>query len=103
MLYLAQVTFGNNPPSLLGIFYIIFSIAYLIFTTVWLPRNSKLNGSALNFYIQQSIFISILMLVCGWVFTFQSGYLNSNYQFAQFLLFLLINYLIIKDIVMNIL
>jgi hypothetical protein len=55
MLYLAQVTFGKNPPSLLGIFYIILSIAYLIFTIFWLPRTSKLNGSALKFYIQQSI------------------------------------------------
>lgn len=102
MLYLSQVTFGQHPPSLLGIFYIILSIAYLIFTIVWLPRSSKLNGSALKFYIQQSILISILMLVCGWVFTFQAGYLNPNYQFGQFLLFILINYLIIKDIVMNV-
>lgn len=102
MLYLAQVTFGQNPPSLLGIFYLLLSIAFLIFTIVWLPRISKLNGSALKFYIQQSIFISILMLVCGWVFTFKTGCLNPNFQFAQFLLLLLINYLIIKDIVINI-
>lgn len=102
MLYLAQVTFGQNPPSLLGIFYLLLSIAYLIFTTIWLPRSSRLNDSALKFYIQQSIFISILMLVCGWVFTFQAGCLNPNFKFAQFLLLFLINYLIIKDVVINI-
>jgi Ycf66 protein N-terminus len=104
MMYLGQVNLGtSNQPSLLGIFYILFGMGYLVFTVRWLKNTNKLNASALIFYTRQSLFISILMLLCGFIFTFQGWCLNPNFQIAQILLFALIVYLIVRDIVINIL
>ncbi|WP_442939864.1 Ycf66 family protein [Nostoc sp.] len=47
------------------------------------------------------MFTPIIILLCGFILTFQGWRLDPILQFGQFLSFLLIIYLIIKDIVIN--
>jgi small-conductance mechanosensitive channel len=102
-MYLGQVNLGASTQlNLLGIFYIFFGIGYFLFIVRWLKNANRVNTSALTFYTRQGVAISTVMILCGLIFAFQSWCLNPNFQFAQFLSFLLIAYLIIKDIITNI-
>jgi len=102
MLYLAQVNFGRNSASLLGIIYVLFSIPYLIFMIAWLnQRANRLIGSALALYILQIIFVPFFMVLCGFILIFQGWRLDPILQLGQLLSFLMIIYLIIKDLVFN--
>ena len=103
MLYLSQVTFGTNSAlsgGIVGNFYILGSLAYLIFMIIWL-RTNRVNSSALALHILQLIIITIVMLVCGCILIFQGWRLDPALQLVQLLSFALITYLIIKDIVIN--
>lgn len=100
--YLAQVNFGTNSVSLLGIVYLLVSIPYFIFMIVWLAQRANiLIGSALALYILQIIFVPFFMVLCGVILIFQGWRLDPILQIGQLLSFLMIIYLIIKDIVFN--
>ncbi|MEH2350127.1 MAG: Ycf66 family protein [Nostoc sp.] len=102
MLTFAQVNFGANLASLLGIIYFLWAIIYLILTVAWLSqRGTRLRGWALALYIIQLIFTPIIMLLIGTILFFQGWRLDPILQFGQFLSLLLILYLSIKDIVIN--
>ena len=102
MLTLAQINFGFNPASLMGICYILFSLSYSIFMTVFLRKGAnRLNDWAIAFYIIQAICAPMLMLIAGVILFFQGWRLDPILQLAQFLLFVLIIYLSLKDIVIN--
>lgn len=102
MLTFAQVNFGVNSASLLGILYLLWAIIYLILTVAWLSqRGTRLRGWALALYIIQLIFTPIIMLLIGTILFFQGWRLDPILQFGQFLSLLLILYLSIKDIVIN--
>ncbi|MEH2376690.1 Ycf66 family protein [Nostoc sp.] len=108
MLTLAQVNFGGNSSSIpnsasiLGIIYLLLGVVYLIFMVFWLvKRGARLTSWALALYMIQAIFTPIIMLLCGFILTFQGWRLDPILQFEQFLLLLLILYLSIKDIVIN--
>ncbi|AVH66077.1 Ycf66 family protein [Nostoc sp. 'Peltigera membranacea cyanobiont' N6] len=102
MLTFAQVNFGVNSGSLLGIIYLLWAIIYLILTVAWLSqRGTRLRGWALALYIIQLIFTPIIMLLIGTILFFQGWRLDPILQFGQFLSLLLILYLSIKDIVIN--
>ncbi|MEH1796013.1 MULTISPECIES: Ycf66 family protein [unclassified Nostoc] len=102
MLTFAQVNFGVNSGSLLGIIYLLWAIIYLILTVAWLSqRGTRLRGWALALYIIQLIFTPIIMLLIGTILFFQGWRLDPILQFGQFLSLLLIIYLSIKDIVIN--
>jgi hypothetical protein len=102
MLTFAQVNFGANSATLLGIIYLILAVGYLIFMVFWLvKRGTRLRSWALALYIIQAIFTPIIMLLCGLILTFQGWRLDPILQFGQLLLFLLNIYLLIKDIVIN--
>ncbi|MEH2073549.1 MAG: Ycf66 family protein [Nostoc sp.] len=102
MLTFAQVHFGVNSASLLGILYLLWAIIYLILTVAWLSqRGTRLRGWALALYIIQLVFTPIIMLLIGTILFFQGWRLDPILQFGQFLSLLLILYLSIKDIVIN--
>jgi len=102
MLYLAQVNFGTNSVSILGILYVCFGIPYFIFMIAWLARHAnRLIGADLALYLLQIIFIPIFMGVHGFILIFQGWRLDPILQFGETLSFLMIIYLIIKDIVFN--
>ena len=102
MLTLAQVNFGANSASILGIIYLLLAVGYLIFMVFWLvKRGTRLTSWALALYIIQSIVVPILILLCGLILIFQGWRLDPILQFGQLLSFLLIIYLILKDIVIN--
>ena len=102
MLTLAQVNFGANSANILGIIYLLLGVVYLIFMVFWLlKRGARLTSWALALYIIQAMFSPIIMLLCGFILTFQGWRLDPILQFEQFLLLLLILYLSIKDIVIN--
>ena len=97
-----MVNYGINLAGLLGIIYVLLSVAYFILMMVWLAqRASRLNGLALVLYIIQAIFAPILMFICGFILVFQGWRLDPILQFMQILLSILIIYLSIKDIVIN--
>ncbi|MGM3305711.1 Ycf66 family protein [Anabaena sp. WFMT] len=64
-------------------------------------RRSKPRDLILVFYIIQLIFVPLIMLFCGFILLFQGWRLDPILQFGQFLLLILINYLLIKDIVIS--
>lgn len=100
MLYLA--CYGHNTSQYLGLLYIIFGISYLIFMICWLVKRSKtLNNWSLNLYHLQLIFGPIILGGYGLIMIFHGWRLHLPLQFSQFLLLLLITYLIVKDIVIN--
>ena len=102
MLTFAQVNFGLNLASLIGITYVLLAIVYFILTVAWLARRgNRLTGWALALYIIQVVFTPIIMLLCGIILFFQGWRLDPILQFEQFLLLLLIVYFTIKDIVIN--
>ena len=103
MLTLAQVNFGVNVSSLIGIVYLLFAIVYFILMLVWLSqRGNRLTGLGLALYIIQVIFTPLVMLLCGVILIFQGWRLDPILLVLQFLLLLLIVYLSIKDIVINV-
>lgn len=100
---LLQVNFGVNSAALLGIIYILLAIIYFIFMIAWLiPRANRIAPSALTLYIIQLIITPILLLLSGFILMFQGWRLDPILQLSQFLLFLVIIYLGIKDIVINV-
>ncbi|AFZ57074.1 hypothetical protein H6G54_27990 [Anabaena cylindrica FACHB-243] len=102
MFTLAQVSFGRNSTSLIGIIYLLFAVAYfLIMLFLLFLRRSKSRNLILVFDIIQLIFVPLIMLFCGFILLFQGWRLDPILQFVQFLLFILITYLLIKDIVFS--
>ena len=103
MYYLAQVNIGATPVTLIGFAYILLSVVYFFFMIAWLiPRFSRLNPSAITTYILQIIFIPIPILISGSILVFQGWRLDPILQFSNFLLFLVLMYLLIKDITINV-
>ncbi|MEA5549773.1 Ycf66 family protein [Anabaena cylindrica UHCC 0172] len=64
-------------------------------------RRPKPRNLILVFDIIQLIFVPLIMLFCGFILLFQGWRLDPILQFVQFLLFILITYLLIKDIVIS--
>jgi hypothetical protein len=99
---LAQVNFGVNLASILGITYVIFGAVYLIFTIYLLiSRASRFTSTLLTLYIIQLVLVPFCMFVSGLILTFQGWRLDPILQFEQFLLFALIIYFSVKDIFIN--
>ncbi len=98
----SRVIFGSNIASLIGLIYIFTAVIYLIIMIFWMGRTSfRLYNSALLGYISQTIITSLVMLICGFILSFQGWRLDPSLQFVQFLLATLIIYLIIKDMFIN--
>jgi Ycf66 protein N-terminus len=103
MYYLAQVNIGVTPVTLIGLAYILLSVVYFFFMIAWLiPRFNRLNPSATTMYILQIIFIPIPILISGFILVFQGWRLDPILQFGNFLIFLVLMYLLIKDITINV-
>ncbi|MBD2204147.1 hypothetical protein H6G33_28710 [Calothrix sp. FACHB-1219] len=105
-LVLMQVNFGFNfafnIASLLGLIYIVFGMAYMIFmVNLLFRRASSLNGMAFIIYLLQALLVPSVMLLVGFIFVFQGWRLDPILQFAQFLLTILILYFCIKDLLVN--
>lgn len=97
-----QVNYGINLTTLIGLIYIILSIVYFIATILLLTRRAnRPNYSALVLSIFQAIIVPSLLLVSGIILLFQGWRLDFILQFQQFLLFGLITYFIVKDIVIR--
>jgi hypothetical protein len=102
MLILGQLNFGLNFASLLGIIYFIFGICYLISMITFLTqRANSLRGTSLVLYILQALVIPIFISFCGFILIFQGWRLDPILQFQQLLLFIIITYLSMKDILIN--
>jgi hypothetical protein len=106
MFYVAQVNIGTNIginiASFLGILQIIFCLFYLIFGIIQLIRTrNRLSSSAIIFYCIQLVVIPAFLLLSGSILIFQGWRLDPILQLQQFILFLLIVFLIIKEMVIN--
>ncbi len=105
MFYVAQVNIGTNISkniaSFLGVLQIIFGLFYLIFAIIQLIRRNKISSSTTIFYSIQLIIIPTFLLLSGLILIFQGWRLDPILQLQQFILFLLIVFLIIKEMVIN--
>ncbi|BDA66692.1 hypothetical protein CAL7716_008580 [Calothrix sp. PCC 7716] len=102
MLYLAQVNVGTTPATLLGVIYILTSIVYFFFLIAWLiPRFSRINPSAITTCILQIILIPIPILISGFILLFQGWRLDPILQLGNLLLFLVLIYFLITDIIIK--
>ena len=96
---LMQVNYGINLTGLLGLVYIFLGIVYFISViSVITRRANRPNHSAL-LYIFQAIILPILLVFCGGILIFHGWALYPILQFQQLLLFVLITYFAVKDIV----
>jgi hypothetical protein len=103
MYYLAQVNVGATPATLIGLGYILLGVVYFFFMIAWLiPRFARLNPSAATMYILQIVFIPIPILISGSILVFQGWRLDPILQFGNFLIFLVLMYLLVKDITINV-
>ncbi|MEO1374402.1 MAG: Ycf66 family protein [Cyanobacteria bacterium J06635_10] len=103
MFDLAQVNIGTNPASLVGLLQMVFGLFYLIFVVVQLIRmGNRLSSSVKAFYIIQLFVLPAFLLLSGFILLFQGWRLDPVLQFQQFLLFILVIFLILKDILINI-
>ncbi len=107
MFYLAQIniatSFDINIASFLGFFQIILGLFYLIFVIFQLIRvGNRLSSSVKTFYIIQLVILPIFLLLSGIILIFQGWRLDPVLQFQQLILFLLITFFILKDIVINV-
>jgi hypothetical protein len=99
---IAQVNFGVNTASILGIIYCLLAIVYVVFMVFWLvQRRSRVANSFLALYIIQVIFIPLSLFLCGFILIFQGWRLDPILLFQQLLSFLIIIFLSIKDILIN--
>ena len=95
---LMQVNYGINLTGLLGLIYIFLGIVYFISVIFLITRRAnRPNHFAL--YIFQAIILPILLVFCGGILLFYGWSLYSILQFQQLLLFVLITYFAVKDIV----
>ncbi|WP_414619019.1 Ycf66 family protein [Calothrix sp. CCY 0018] len=106
MCYLAQVNIGSNLginiAYFLGLLQIIFGLFYLILVVVQLVRiGNRVSRFATIFYIIQLVIIPIFLLLSGFILIFQGWRLDPILQFQPLILFALIFYLSIKDIMLN--
>ena len=106
MFYLAQVNIGTNLSiniaSFLGLLQIIFGLFYLIFVVVKLVRiANRVSSFTTIFYIIQLVIIPIFLLLSGSILLLQGWRLDPILQFQQLILFALVVYLSLKDIVIN--
>ncbi|NJL78475.1 MAG: hypothetical protein HC836_22975 [Richelia sp. RM2_1_2] len=102
MFYLAQVNIGVNIASLMGFIQIIFGLFYLVFLIFQLMQTAnRLSSLVKTFYIIQLIVLPIFLLLSGIILVFQGWRLDPVLQFQQFLLFLLVILLSLKDILIN--
>jgi uncharacterized membrane protein SirB2 len=97
-----MINFGLNPASILGIIYIILAITYLILIRGAVSRRTNnLSASVLKLDKFVSVIIRSLLLISGIILFLQGWRLDPILQSGQFLLFLLILYMIVKDIVLE--
>jgi Ycf66 protein N-terminus len=100
---LAQVNLGTNSASIIGMFYVSLSVVYLLFMIIlFVKRASRLQSSTKVRYILQLAFIPFVLFSSGFILVFQGWRLDPILQAEQVLLFILVLYLIIKDIGMDI-
>jgi len=102
---LAQVNLGTNYGTslalLLGILYVVLSVVYLTIMRISPTRGaSGANSSANTRYVIQSVALPIFILLCGFILIFHGWRLDPILQFEQLLLFMVIVYLILKDMAM---
>jgi hypothetical protein len=97
-----MINFGLNSASILEILYIILAITYLLLIKgAASRRTNNLSASVLKLDKFVSVIIRSLLLISGIILFLQGWRLDPVLQFGQFLLFLLILYMIGKDIVLE--
>lgn len=97
-----MINFGLNSASFLGLFYIILAISHLILIRGAVSRRTNnLSASALKLHKVLSAIIEPSLIVSGIILILQGWRLDPILQFGQFLLFLLILYMMMKDIVIE--
>lgn len=102
MLSLAQINLGATPATFIGILYMLTSIVYFFFLIAWLiPRFSRINPSAVTTCILQIILIPIPILISGFILLFQGWRLDPILQLGNLLLFLLLMYFLVTDIIIK--
>jgi hypothetical protein len=93
---------GINISSLFGLIYFLTGIAYFIFLIVFLSANSRRMADwLLPVFIMQIFFIPLLLIISGGILFFQGWRLDPVLQFGQFLSFIVIILLLIKDILVS--
>lgn len=102
MFYVAQVNFGIDIAALIGLSQVILGLVYLIYTIVKLLRTRNIWSNLITaFYIIQLLIVPTILFFSGCVLILQGWRLDPILQFQQFILFLLIVFLIIKEMVIN--
>lgn len=102
MCYLAQVNIGITPVPNTGLFQIVFGLFYFIFSIIQIMQNrNRVNSLTLAFYLIQLVIVPIFLFISGLILLYQGWRLDPILQFQQFILFLLIVFLILKEIIIN--
>lgn len=102
MFYFAQVNIGITPAPNTGLFQIVFGLFYLIFSIIQIVQNrNRVNSLTLAFYIIQLVIVPIFLFFSGFVLLYKGWRLDPVLHFQQFILFLLIVFLILKEIIIN--
>ena len=97
-----MLNFGGSIASLLGYFYVLLGIfSPVIIIALLAKRGNDLNDLAKILYVGQAIISAFVFLLSGLILIFQGWRLDPILAFSQFLLTVLIIYLIIKDILIN--
>ena len=96
---LMQVNYGINLTGLLGLIYIFLGILYFISVIIVITRRANRPTHSALLYIFQAIILPILLVLCGGILLFYGWSLFPILQFQQLLLFVLITYFAVKDIV----
>jgi Ycf66 protein N-terminus len=97
-----MLNYGVTIATLLGYFYLLLGIFYPVTIIALLAkRGNELNDLAKILYVGQAIISAIVFLLSGLILIFQGWRLDPILAFSQFLLTVLIIYLISKDILIN--
>ena len=96
---LMQVNYGINLTGLLGLIYIFLGILYFISVIIVITRRANRPNNSAFLYIFQAIILPILLVLCGGILLFYGWSLLPILQLQQLLLFVLITYFAVKDIV----
>lgn len=103
MIYFAQINTGANPVTQLGVAYIVFGLIYLILWVFWLNKNAnRIDISIFLFHLIKIIIGTTAFEAYGLIMIYHGWRLDPYLQLSQFLLSLIVAYLILKDIVITI-
>lgn len=97
---LLQVYFSPNGTHVLGLLQILGSIGYLVVSVLQIIEATRppYRRNPILFRILQVLFAPVTLFTSGTILIFQGWQLDLSFQFQQFLISILLVYLIFLDL-----